>query len=144
MAPEHVEQAQALLRRSRLSAEGMDDASSRYWVTLEGDRVVAVAGLEGTGGNVLLRSVAVAPRLQGRGTGSRLIREVLAQARAAGARRAYLFSTGAAAFWAVLGFKEVPVPELVAALPDAPLVRLYGERGWLESEVAWVLDLDAV
>ena len=143
MGPEHVEQARALLRRNRLSAEGIDDPAARFWVILDGGQVVGVAGLEGSGENVLLRSVGIAPRLQGRGAGSRLVKEVLAEARAAGARRVYLFSTGAGHFWALLGFNEVPVPELVAALPGTPLVRLYTERGWLDSEVAWALDLDA-
>lgn len=143
MRPEHLEEARALLRYHRLSSEGLDDPAARFWVALDGGRVVGLAGLEGTGEAVLLRSVAVSRRRQGRGAGSRLVRDVLRQARGTGARRVYLFSTGAAHFWAVLGFEEVPVSELVAALPTAPMVRLYSDRGWLESEAAWALDLDS-
>ena len=55
--------------------------------------------------------------------------------------RAYLFSTEAGAFWSRQGFREVPVPELVAALPDAPQVRHYDQQGWLPDEVAWRKDL---
>ena len=141
MRAEHVEPARALLRRNRLSSEGIEEPAARFWVALEDGQVVGVAGLEGSGEDVLLRSVAVAPRLQGRGAGSRLVRAVLREAREAGARRAYLFSTGAGAFWAILGFREVPVPELVAAVGEAPMVRLYADRGWLDSEVAWVVQL---
>ena len=58
-----------------------------------------------------------------------------------GVARAYLFSTDAGAFWARTGFREVPVPELVAALPAAPQVRHYDALGWLPTEVAWRRDL---
>ncbi|MEP7115425.1 MAG: hypothetical protein ABI862_19335 [Ilumatobacteraceae bacterium] len=47
------------------------------------------------------------------------------------------FSTDAGAFWSRQGFRKVPVPELVAALPDAPQVRHYEQQGWLPDEVAW-------
>ena len=40
-----------------------------------------------------------------------------------------------------MGFHEVPVPELVAALPAAPQVRHYDALGWLPTEVAWRRDL---
>jgi hypothetical protein len=35
------------------------------------------------------------------------------------------------------------VPELVAALPDAPQVHQYSRMGWLPTEVAWRLDFDS-
>jgi hypothetical protein len=42
-----------------------------------------------------------------------------------------------------LGFREVPVSELVAALPEAPQVRQYAALGWLSTEVAWRCDVGA-
>ena len=40
-----------------------------------------------------------------------------------------------------LKVREVPVPELVADLPNAPQVQHYDQHGWLPDEVAWYKDL---
>jgi hypothetical protein len=42
-----------------------------------------------------------------------------------------------------LGFRRVPVSEVLAEIPDAPQVRDYRARGCLETEVAYRLDLEA-
>jgi hypothetical protein len=41
-----------------------------------------------------------------------------------------------------LKFPEVPVSELVAALPEAPQVVQYEQQSWLPTKVAWRRDLD--
>ncbi|MFI6033517.1 GNAT family N-acetyltransferase [Streptomyces sp. NPDC051315] len=86
---------------------------------------------------MLLRSVAVRPDLRGCGAARRLVERVLADTAEQGARTAYLFSTGAGAFWARLGFRTVPVDEVATALPGAPQVRQYRDAGTLADEVAW-------
>jgi hypothetical protein len=53
----------------------------------------------------------------------------------------YLFSTDAGEYWTRQGFYEVPVPELVEALPDAPQVHHYRNIGWLPTEIAWRLEV---
>jgi len=66
--------------------------------------VVGCVGLEGSGEDVLLRSLAVVPRLQGAGTGKALYREVIAEAGRRGARAVYLLTTTAEGFFAKAGF----------------------------------------
>jgi N-acetylglutamate synthase-like GNAT family acetyltransferase len=132
----------ALLAHMRLGTDSVLAPGTRYWLAEGASRELAgVVGLEYGAEAVLLRSAAVEPVARGRGVGTALVREALRSAATAGYSRAYLFSTGAGQYWTKLGFREAPVPELVAALPDAPQVRRYEELGWLPTEVAWVLVL---
>jgi N-acetylglutamate synthase-like GNAT family acetyltransferase len=141
--PGDAERICALLAQLRLGTDNVLVPGTRYWLAEDaGGQVAGVVGLEYGAEDVLLRSAAVAPPTRGRGVGAALVREALESAAQAGYRRAYLFSTGAGSYWVRLGFREVPVPQLVAALPGAPQVRRYEELGWLPTEVAWVLELD--
>ena len=136
----------ALLEESDLSTHAVLADGTRYWLAqrADGTPIGAIGAEYGTGGNaVLLRSAAVQPPSRGQGIGAALLQRALDEATASGCERAYLFSTGAGAYWSRLGFREVPVPELVAALPDAPQVRYYDQHGWLPDEVAWRKDLVA-
>jgi N-acetylglutamate synthase-like GNAT family acetyltransferase len=137
-----ADQLLALLAEAGLSSEGLLAPRTRYWIADRpyGDMIGAV-GLELGAGAALLRSAAVVPSMRGQGIGTALVRRALDEAAAEGCQRVYLFSTGAGAYWARQGFREVPVPELVAALPDAPQVRYYDRMGWLPDEVAWRRDL---
>jgi N-acetylglutamate synthase-like GNAT family acetyltransferase len=131
-----------LLEESGLSTHAVLAPGTRYWLAQEADGgSIGTIGMEIGDGAMLLRSAAVRPAARGQGIGAALLLRALDEARAAGLRQAYLFSTGAGAFWSRQGFREVPVAELVAALPDAPQVRHYDEQGWLPDEVAWRRDL---
>jgi N-acetylglutamate synthase-like GNAT family acetyltransferase len=132
----------ALLAQLHLGTDNVLAPGTRYWlVEGAGSQITGAVGLEYGAEDVLLRSAAVDPQMRGRGVGAALVREALRSAAQDGYQRAYLFSTGAGPYWIKLGFREAPVPELVAALPDAPQVRRYEELGWLPTEVAWVLEL---
>jgi N-acetylglutamate synthase-like GNAT family acetyltransferase len=132
----------ALLVQLHLGTDSVLAPGTRYWLVEGVDgQAVGVVGLEYGAEDVLLRSAAVDPQLRGRGVGAALVREALRSAAQDGYKRAYLFSTGAGPYWIKLGFREAPVPELVAALPDSPQVHRYEELGWLPTEVAWVLEL---
>jgi N-acetylglutamate synthase-like GNAT family acetyltransferase len=87
------------------------------------------------------RSAGVLLPWRGMGIADALARAAIDAAARAGCRRIYLFSTGAGEYWRRLGFQEVPVPELVAALPETPQVRHYTALGWLPTEVAWRRDV---
>ena len=140
--PREAERVCALLAQLHLGVDNVLAPGTRYWVAEgPGHELVGVVGLEYGAEVVLLRSAAVDPLARGRGVGAALVREALRSAASAGYARAYLFSTGAGPYWAKLGFRQIPVPELVAALPEAPQVRRYEELGWLPTEVAWVLEL---
>jgi N-acetylglutamate synthase-like GNAT family acetyltransferase len=132
----------AILAEAGLSSHGVLDPGTRYWLAQRRDEAIGVVGLELGAGAALLRSAAVRPAARGNGVGAALLWWALDQARDRGVRRIYLFSTDAGAFWSRQGFREVPVPALVAALPDAPQVRHYDQQGWLPDEVAWRKDLD--
>ena len=132
----------ALLARMGLGTDSVLAPGTRYWLAEDtSGQLAGVVGLEYGATAVLLRSAAVHPSARGRSVGATLVREALRSAADAGYPRAYLFSTGAGPYWTKLGFREAPVPEVVAALPDTPQVRHYEELGWLLTEVAWVLEL---
>jgi N-acetylglutamate synthase-like GNAT family acetyltransferase len=133
----------ALLEHAGLGAEDVLVPGTRYWVA-EGSsgELIGAIGAEYGVSALLLRSMAVLRVARGHALGAALVEYALAAARSAGYRVAYLFSTDAGPYWERRGFREVPVPELVAALPDAPQVRHYDRIGWLPTEVAWRRDLD--
>jgi len=142
VAPADAEAICAILTESELSTHAVLAAGSRYWLAQRADgELIGAIGSEIGAGAVLLRSAAVRPDARGQGIGGALLRRALDEAVAADCARAYLFSTGAGSYWTQQGFREVPVPELVAALPDAPQVRQYEQEGWLPDEVAWRKDL---
>jgi amino-acid N-acetyltransferase len=76
-------------------------------------RLLGVASTERHGDAALLRSVAVVARARGNGIGRALVADALADARAAGAREAWLLTETAESFFAGLGWAR-------AARKDAP------------------------
>jgi len=63
--------------------------------------------IEGNGADRLLRSVVVLPKLRGTGVGAALVASLIEQARSSGAERLWLLTTGAADFFARLGWVVV-------------------------------------
>jgi N-acetylglutamate synthase-like GNAT family acetyltransferase len=122
--PDDVALVTALLTQNSQSAHGVLAPGSRYWLAenANGDPIGAV-GLEFGSPALTEHALEIAVQL--------------------GCAVVYLFSTGAGDFWSGLGFRQVPVPELVAALPNTPQVRHYEALGSLEEEVAWRRDVVA-
>jgi N-acetylglutamate synthase-like GNAT family acetyltransferase len=140
--PADAEPICAILAESQLSTHAVLAAGTRYWLAQQADGApIGAIGCEAGAGAVLLRSAAVRPAARGQGIGTALLLHALNEAAAEGCQQAYLFSTDAGAYWSRQGFREVPVPELVAALPNAPQVQYYDQHGWLPDEVAWRKDL---
>ena len=81
------------------------------------------------------------PDHRGNSIGTRLLETAVNGARDQQKRNVYLFSTDAGEYWTHQGFQEVPVSELVEALPDAPQVHHYRDIGWLPTEIAWRLEV---
>jgi N-acetylglutamate synthase-like GNAT family acetyltransferase len=130
----------AFLRAADLTVDGLDAPGARLWVARDADgRIVGSTGLElgADGRHALIRSVAVDPALRSSGRGSALARHALAEAGAAGAERAWLFSRRSGPFWRGLGFAEADREALAAALPDAHQVVAFRASGQLAREVAW-------
>jgi N-acetylglutamate synthase-like GNAT family acetyltransferase len=130
----------AFLRAADLTVDGLDAPGARVWIERDADgRITGSTGFElgADGEHALIRSVAVDPRLRASGRGSALARHALAEATAAGVRRAWLFSRRSGPFWHGLGFREVDRDALEAALPDARQVVAFRASGQLAREVAW-------
>jgi amino-acid N-acetyltransferase len=106
----------ALLAQHQLPCDGVRDRIDSTVVARDDGRVVATAALEIYGDGVLLRSVAVAPDVQGRGVGRDVIRAVLRMAKQRCAPAAYLLTTTAPDYFPRFGFERIArtdVPPLV-------------------------------
>lgn len=135
-----LERIKALAESLGLGTSSATLGGSTYWLAESGGEVVGCIGLEHGDHVSLLRSAAVRPDRQGQGLGQQLAQVALQAARSRGDRAVYLFSSHAGGYWQKLGFVQVPVGELSAALPGAPQVKSGECRGWIHDETAWKLD----
>ena len=114
-----------LLERVELPTEGVAEHFSRFLSARDGVRIVGCVGLERYGNAGLLRSLAVAPDLQGTGLGRQLTARVLNDARAMGVRDVVLLTTTAADFFARhFGFTPVGRPGFDEVFAESPEWRL--------------------
>jgi N-acetylglutamate synthase-like GNAT family acetyltransferase len=142
LGPDDRAHARDLLRAHDMPDAGLDEGITLFVGAFDDAALVGLAGLETGPGVALLRSlVVIEPRRRG-GIGAALIDHLTARAWAEGARKLYLFATEREARFAWLGWKRASVPELVAALSDAPLVLEFARRGWLATAVAFRYDFD--
>lgn len=131
-----------LLKQADLMPQDVLAAGTCYWVAVEGGGlVVGCLGMEFGKGAVLLKSAAVLPAYRKRGLAQRLVGAALGFAAQQGCQAAYLFSVRSGDYWQRLGFTEVPVAELLAALPEAYQVRHFRQVGKLEHEHAWRMEI---
>ncbi len=106
-----------LLERNRLPVAGLDEHWATALVARQDGRIVGSAALERYPDGALLRSVAVAPELQGHGLGGELTTAALELARTFGVPAVYLLTTTAERFFPRFGF------ELIARADVPPGVR---------------------
>ena len=132
-----------LLQYFKLLTDDILAEGTRYWVAqTEAGELAACAGVEFGEDAVLLRSLAVYEAFQGERLALRLIENALDEAVAAGYQHVYCFSTRAADYFQRVGFRQVPVEQLVQALPNAPQVVNFRAIGKLAGERAWYKRLD--
>ena len=96
-----------LIDASGLPRAGLDDHVATTLVARESSRIVGIAALELYGGSALLRSVAVAAALRGRGLGQRLTTAALELAQRHGVRTVYLLTETAGGFFPKFGFQTI-------------------------------------
>jgi len=135
-----VAELTAFLSTADLTLSGLDDPRVRLWLLRDGSgALIGSTGFElsANGGDVIVRSVAVAAESRSAGLGTRLATHAIDEARAAGATRAWLFSRRSGPFWQKLGFEPADRDALAAALSTTRQVRLFVETGQLQHEVAW-------
>ena len=105
--PADCESIRRLLVASALPVDGAPDDAEAFYVATHGGRLVGCAGLELHAGDALLRSLAVAPEFRGRALAGRLCREVELRARELGARRVFLLTETAEAWFAKRGYRRI-------------------------------------
>ena len=106
-APADVPAIFELLDASRLPRAGLERHLATTLVARDASELVGTAALELYGSAALLRSVAVATRLRGRGLGQAPTHAALELARRRGARTVYLLTETAGAFFPRFGFKPI-------------------------------------
>ncbi len=131
-APADLPAILELLAASKLPRAGIEDHVASTLVARADSDVVGSAALELYGSAALLRSVAVATRLRGRGLGAALTVAALDLARRSGVRTVYLLTETAGRFFPKFGFTAItraqvdPVvlesPEFTTACPKSALV----------------------
>jgi amino-acid N-acetyltransferase len=104
----------ALLEQSQLPTEGLREALAWAVVARANRDVVGCAALELYASGVLLRSVAVAASIRGRGVGEQLTRAALTLARDERVPAAFLLTTTAARFFPRFGFEPIARDEVPA------------------------------
>ena len=77
----------------------------RFFRAADAGGLVGYGGLEGSGPDLLLRSVSVLPDARGRGYGAAMVRALEERVAALGAARLHLLTTTAADFFARLGYR---------------------------------------
>ena len=127
----------ALLEAADLPTDDLKDAGRMFFLVRSDGATIGCGGLEVTGGDVLLRSIAIDPRHRGRGLGRKIARDVLERARLGGAVRAYLLTTSAASFFETIGFARIDR----ADAPDAVLRTRQASSICPASAVVMVKDL---
>jgi len=94
----------AWLRAVKLPTDGLVGGEARLFVLSEQGQPLAAGAIEGSGEDVLLRSVVTAPAFRGRGYGRQMVARLSAVAKAEGVRRLWLLTGPAESFFARLGW----------------------------------------
>jgi N-acetylglutamate synthase-like GNAT family acetyltransferase len=95
------------LRDAGLPADDLDADGVTLYAFEEDGAVVGYGGLEMVGDDALIRSIVVVPARRRRGFGRRIVEQALMNAARCGARRAFLLTTDARAYFEALGFAVI-------------------------------------
>ena len=105
--PEDFDAIARLLGDHELPVDGLRDHLATTLVARDADAIVGSAALEVYADGALLRSVAVAPSLQGSGLGRTLTDAAIALARTRRSPALYLLTTTAERYFPKFGFERV-------------------------------------
>lgn len=117
--PDDVGAITGLIVSESLPAIEVAEWLGSFWVLEEDGKLVGCAGIERYGEAAVLRSVVVTASLRGSGEGARLTERALTSARDDGARRCYLFTMGAADFFARFGFERCGLDDFEPAARES-------------------------
>ena len=96
------------LDEAKLTTSDLAGAGKRYFRLTESGDCRGYGGFEAQGPHAFLRSIVIAGRDRGHGYGRTLVNGLIAEARKAGLKDAYLLTETAAPFFAALGFIACP------------------------------------
>ncbi len=111
--PPDLSDIEALLRGARLPSSGVAEHLDTFVVFESGGSIAGVGGIEICGSDALLRSLAVAPALQGRGIAASICDHLEAMAASRGVEQLYLLTETAERYFMKRGYA-------VAARSEAP------------------------
>ncbi len=119
--PEDRPRIVQLLESGGLAADAVEPLEDLFGVieNEEGDIVGCVA-IEGSGQDLLLRSLAVAPEARGQRYGARLVEAAVVEARGRGARRLVAVTDSAPEFFRARGFTALDPASLEPAIRRHP------------------------
>ena len=105
--PFDYQTVKALLDLYQLPSQDLPTKLDHFLVSIEEQKVIGTVGLELYGPFALVRSLAVRPRLQGKGMGKGLYQAAEQIAKKNGVEHLYLLTTTAEVFFQQQGFKLV-------------------------------------
>lgn len=121
-SPEDEVATLELLTATDLPHDGVSDYLDGFFIARDQTgKIVGCAGIERHGEIGLLRSVAVAPELQKSGLGSKLVTEVISDAKSKGVQEIVLLTTTARDFFADrFDFEETSREKYNESLKESP------------------------
>lgn len=117
--PDEIEEISKLITSEGMPALEVDRWIDSFWVLDDGTKLVGCAGVEIYGEAAILRSVMVAPELRGTGEGVRMIKRALDYMRENGAKRCYLFTMTAEAWFPRFGFSVCSLDDFEPAARES-------------------------
>ncbi len=120
-APADLAPVRELLRSAGLPSSDVAEGRQDFLLARDGDRLAGTVAVEVHGRDGLLRSLAVAPDLRGKGLGGSLHARAVALAALRGVRTLYLLTTTAERFFAARGFDRISreaAPEAIRATAE--------------------------
>jgi len=111
-----LERVQMLLGANDLPADDIRDPANEFMGAFEDDALVGTIGLQSCDGVALLRSLAVDPTRRKQGVARALCEHLFATVRMRNLGALYLLTTGAADYFARLGFAAVDRANVPASI----------------------------
>lgn len=110
--PEDLGDVIALLERSGLITDGVEEHIRTFVVARDGGELVGCGGAEAYQFAALIRSIAVREDYRSHGLGRRLVRELLDRLSSRGLREFYLLTIDAEAYFRKRGFRTIDRDEV--------------------------------
>jgi amino-acid N-acetyltransferase len=101
-----INQVRSLLQENNLPVSDLNEQII-FFVEKNADKIVAVGGMESSGKDAIIRSIAVSDDNKGKGLGGKITRKLLKYAQETGKKDIYLLTTTAEDYFPKYGFKKI-------------------------------------